>query len=205
MNSTPRLRSAFPSTPPPSQRAREQSTPVASSAVPKASSPQSQKELPVIPFNILDAPSQRLYVSLVYIGLTVWRLYDFSTLFLHDTDGFWLFTKWVGIDTAFLYGLSGLRIPWLHWSSSTFTVLFIVHGILNWMLMFRIPVPLFSWMGAFTKVLYDRELAVSEKSGKPASILHNSSLILGKQIIHILPEGFVKATLLIYVEYADIF
>ena len=40
-------------------------------------------------------------------------------------------------------------------------------------------------------MLYDRELAVSERSVKPASILHNSSLILGKQIIHILPEGYV--------------
>ena len=43
----------------------------------------------------------------------------------------------------------------------------------------------------FTKIVYDRELAISEKSVKPASILHNASLILGKQIIHILPEGSV--------------
>ena len=40
--------------------------------------------------------------------------------------------------------------------------------------------------------MYDRELAVSERRVKPASILRNSSLILGKQIIHILPEGFVQ-------------
>lgn len=45
---------------------------------------------------------------------------------------------------------------------------------------------------AFTKLLYDRELAVSERRVKPASILHNSSLILGKQIVHILPEGYVS-------------
>lgn len=44
---------------------------------------------------------------------------------------------------------------------------------------------------ALGKVMYDRELAVSERRVKPATILHNSSLILGKQIIHILPEGSV--------------
>ena len=43
-----------------------------------------------------------------------------------------------------------------------------------------------------TKVVYDREIAVSERLVKPASVIHNSSLILGKQIIHIMPEGYVN-------------
>ena len=55
--------------------------------------------------------------------------------------------------------------------------------------MFRISIPLFTWLGGLTKFFYDRELAISERKVKPASILQNSSLILGKQIIHILPEG----------------
>lgn len=55
-------------------------------------------------------------------------------------------------------------------------------------------IPLTAWLAAFRKVIYDRELAVSERSVKPASILHNSSLILGKQIIHILPEGYVNGS-----------
>lgn len=49
-----------------------------------------------------------------------------------------------------------------------------------------------SWIVALTKFFYDRELAIAEISVKPANILHNSSLILGKQIIHILPEGSVR-------------
>ena len=53
-------------------------------------------------------------------------------------------------------------------------------------------IPIEAWLGAFTKVLYDREVAIAERSVKPASILHNASLILGKQIVHILPEGFVE-------------
>ena len=53
----------------------------------------------------------------------------------------------------------------------------------------KLQIPLEAWLVALTKTMYDRELAVSERRVKPASILHNSSLILGKQIIHILPEG----------------
>lgn len=145
MNGSPRLRSAYPSTPPSSQKiyAQENSPPQRPKSTPPRPSislPNTGTSGPAIPFSLVDAPSQRLYVSLVYIFLGLWRLYDYSTLYSGDVDGFWLFTKWVGIDTAFLYGLSGLRIPWLQWSSSTFTALFIGHGILNWMLMFQISV-----------------------------------------------------------------
>jgi nucleoporin POM152 len=42
------------------------------------------------------------------------------------------------------------------------------------------------------RVAYDRELSISERRVKAADILHNSSLILGKQIIKILPEGWVS-------------
>ena len=49
-----------------------------------------------------------------------------------------------------------------------------------------------SWALALIKIFYDRELAIAEVSVKPANIVHNASLILGKQIIHILPEGLVS-------------
>lgn len=38
---------------------------------------------------------------------------------------------------------------------------------------------------------YDRELSISERKVKPGDIIHNASLILGRQIVHILPEGLV--------------
>jgi len=41
-------------------------------------------------------------------------------------------------------------------------------------------------------MVYDRELSISEHKVKPGDIIHNSSLILGKQIVHILPEGSAK-------------
>ena len=52
-------------------------------------------------------------------------------------------------------------------------------------------IPIASWLAALVKLAYDRELSILERSVKPADILHNSSLILGKQIVHILPEGWV--------------
>lgn len=52
-----------------------------------------------------------------------------------------------------------------------------------------VQIPVQAWFVGIAKLLYDKELAISERSVKPADILHNASLILGKQIIHILPEG----------------
>lgn len=95
---------------------------------------------PIIPFDVVDAPSQRLYIAAFYVGLTAWRLYDYSGLVSDQTDSLWLFMKWVAIDGVFLYGLPGLKVPWLEWSSSTMTILFLLHAMLNGMLMFRIPV-----------------------------------------------------------------
>lgn len=95
---------------------------------------------PLIPTDILDAPTQRLYVLAAYGILLAWRLYDFSRLVEDETESFWLFLKWVAIDSVFLYGLPGLRIPWLEWEFFTISVLFSIHALLNGMLMFRIPV-----------------------------------------------------------------
>lgn len=147
MNGTPRLRSAFPSTPgsAPSSRlkAREDNAtsgpPSQSVALPKLT-PTNGALPPLVPFSIVDAPTQRLYITLFYLGLTIWRLYDFSSLIEVETDSLWLFMKWVAVDSAFFYGLPALRVPWMQWSSSTTTILFLMHGALNAVLMFRISV-----------------------------------------------------------------
>ncbi|KAI9680778.1 MAG: hypothetical protein M1817_004218 [Caeruleum heppii] len=155
-------------------------------AVPPA---KEDKDLPLIPFQIVDGPSQRLYVLAFYIALNAWRLYDYFTLVHDDIESLWLFLKWAAIDGVFIYGLPGLRIPWLEWSPTTVTVLFLFHALIDGLLMFRIPIPFEAWLVAMTKILYDRELSVSERRVKPGDILRNASVILGKQTIHILPEG----------------
>lgn len=145
MNGTPHLRSAFPSTPGSRQKAggygaSMSDTPTPSSGLSNLSASTSDAPTPLVPFSVVDAPSQRLYITLFYLSLTIWRLYDFSRLVEVETDSLWLFMKWVAIDSAFLYGLPALRVPWMQWSSSTTTILFLVHGALNAVLMFRISV-----------------------------------------------------------------
>ena len=193
MNGTPRLRSAFPRTP---QTNRRQDGAPSSNTKPTSALPDivslktfTQNGGPLVPFDTIDAPQQRLYVVAFYIALFAWRLYDFHYLQEEDTESLWMFMKWVAIDGVFLFGLPELRIPWLEWSSTTMTVLFLAHALFDGVLMFRIPIPLGAGLVALSKVFYDRELAISERHVKHSSILHNESLILGKQIIHILPEG----------------
>ncbi|KAF2399953.1 hypothetical protein EJ06DRAFT_549357 [Trichodelitschia bisporula] len=195
MDSTPRLRSAFPSTPQSRDGARQNgavSTPLKPfpTKLPPAPS-KSQKKAgssPLIPVNTLDAASQRLIVFSFYTILWIWRFSDFYRLVSDDTESLWLFMKWVAIDGTFLFGLPTLRVPWLEWSSTMMTVLFVLHAVLDAMLMFKIGFPITFWFAAAARALFDTEMAIDEKPVK-ASHFDSASLILGKQVIHILPEG----------------
>lgn len=146
MNDTPRLRSAFPPTPKTvreyGQSGRGTASPREYPAVtePTITPKIEDIESPLIPFNVLDAPSQRFYVIALYAALMAWRIYDWWKLFLDDTESLWLFMKWVALDSVFVYGVPGLRIPWLDWSSSTTTILFLLHAVLDGLMMFLVPV-----------------------------------------------------------------
>lgn len=107
-----------------------------------------------------------------------------------DIASFSLFLKWIVIDVVFLFvALPTLRIPWLDLSQPVLLAIFGVHCFMDGILMFNIPVPWTGWLLGFVKLFWDRELSISENSVKVSNIVHNSSLIMGKQIINILPEG----------------
>ena len=144
----------------------------------------------VIPLSVVDGPSQRLCVAALYFALAAWRLYDHWQV-SNELDSTWLFLKWLAIDGLFLFAIPGLRIPWFEWAFSTTLTAWLVHAVANCLLMYHIPIPVITWLGGLLKFAYDRELSISEHLVKPASIIHNSSLILGKQIIQIMPEGSV--------------
>ncbi|CEI69917.1 Nucleoporin POM152 [Fusarium venenatum] len=203
--STPRLRSGFPATPAATRRHNNQQTPSSAGSpsygkgsttrspslplAPESTRPQTAVNQPVIPLTFLDAPQQRLYTFGVYVLLWAWKLYDWLQV-VEDGDSSWfLFLKWIFIDFAFLFGVPELRIPWLELSQPVVTTIFSLHLVLNYMLMFNIPIPWQSWILGFAKVLYDREISISEHNVKVSTILNNHSLIMGKQIINILPEG----------------
>lgn len=151
MNGTPRLRSAFPQTPQTTQRTRNYGPRTPSFSSPGPREPREIKTTPrvpqntgpaptpLVPVDLIDAPSQRLYVVAFYIALNAWRLYESFTA-SDDLDSTWLFLKWNSIDGIFLFGLQALRIPWLEWAFPTTLATFLVHIVGNIFLMFRIPV-----------------------------------------------------------------
>ena len=146
------------------------------------------KEATLIPLNVVDVPSQRAYVAGLYLALLAWKLSNYWQIF-DELDSTWFFLKWNVIDMLFLFGLPALHIPWLEWSFFTTLTVYLVHFVANAFLMFRIPIPIVAWAGSLLKIVYDRELSISDHRVDPADIRHNSSIILGKQIIQILPEG----------------
>lgn len=192
MSRTPRLRSSYPSTPgsdtTDSIRKGDGKISVVLSELPQTSANPTPSS-PVIPVHILDAPSQRLYTAAIYFALLAYRLYDWWSLIEDDSTSMSLFLKWCSVDLVFLYGVPILRIPWMEWSNLTSILACLVHALFNGFLMFRVHLPFESWLLILVKTVFDREMSISEKSVRPARILQNSSLIMGKQIINILPEG----------------
>ncbi|KAM7197176.1 hypothetical protein V8F20_006725 [Naviculisporaceae sp. PSN 640] len=194
---------AFPQTPLPRRRTPAMAAPpdppangtpglpIAPRQRPDTTAAQRDGAAPLIPLRILDAPTQRFYALAVYFALGAWKLYDWLQLVEEDTESFWLFLKWIAIDFSFLFGLPELRIPWLELSQPFVVALFFIHAIFDWMFMFNVGLPWQAWLLGLVKVFYDRELAISEHNVKLSSILHNHSLIMGRQIINILPEGSV--------------
>ncbi len=145
MNGTPRLRSAYPSTPTSGQKRPEQNGSFPGpqklrSPLPPFDPLNANNLKPMVPFSVIDAPSQRLYISIFYLALNIWRISDYVGLVSDETESLWLFMKWLAIDSTFLYGLPGFQIPWLQWSSWTTGTLLLLHAVLNGFLMFRIPV-----------------------------------------------------------------
>lgn len=196
---TPRLRSAFPSTPQTNRRSTanrfdgsdsfaRRSAPIPTLQTLKPSP--SQPSDPLIPEHILDAPTQRLFTASIFVLLWAYRIWDWVTLNDLEEQSLWLFMKWVAIDGVFLFGLPGLRIPWLEWSPSTMTLLFCIHAFVDGMLMFRIPIPIGAGLSAVGRSVYGAyEMAVNEHTVNPETVRFNESLILGRQVVHILPEG----------------
>ena len=148
MDQTPQLRSRYPQTPPSSHASNRRpristETPTSKVADIKTLNPsQDTSNGPLVPFDFIDAPTQRLYAVAIYCALGIWKLADFSRLTQDEEESFWLFLKWIAFDAAFLFGLPSFRIPWLEWSSMAMTTLFIFHALFDGLLMFRIPVSL---------------------------------------------------------------
>ncbi|KEF62094.1 uncharacterized protein A1O9_00066 [Exophiala aquamarina CBS 119918] len=206
MNETPRLRSAFPTTPrtelrqrtfngngrplfgSPQSQQSQRSSPITKPMRSTENAASQSTQSPLIPAEAIDVPAQRAYVLSFYVALWVWRGCD-AFFNVDDLDSTWLFLKWTAIDLCFLTALPMFRIPWLQLSFVTLVTVWLLHVVLNVMFMYKIMPPVLTWVWAFPKLFSDTENALSGGTVNPANILQNSSIILGKQIVHILPEG----------------
>lgn len=156
MNATPRrVTGAYPATPGTNIRGRAPPTPPTDGLqrqtpprqpqqhlpeAPLARGPEASAPDPVIPLNVLDAPTQRFYAFGVYVVLLSWKLYNWVTVVEDGAESFWLGLKWAFIDIMFIFGLPELRIPWLEpsWGFMLFTS--IAHVIFDFVLMLNIGV-----------------------------------------------------------------
>jgi len=94
----------------------------------------------VIPVTVIDAPTQRFYAAAVYVALLCWKLYDWIHVVENHEVSLALLVKWSIIDFIYLFGLPEMRIPWLELSQQAVLILYAGHFIMNYMLMFDIPV-----------------------------------------------------------------
>lgn len=156
MNSTPRrVTGAYPATPGTNVRGRVPPTPPTDAPqrqtpprqpqqplpdAPLARRPDTSAPNPVIPLNVLDAPTQRFYAVGVYVALFAWKLYNWVTVVEDGAESFWLGLKWAFIDVVYIFGLPELRIPWLEVSPAVSLFLSVAHVIFDFVLMLNIGV-----------------------------------------------------------------
>ncbi|KAH7138300.1 hypothetical protein B0J11DRAFT_450396 [Dendryphion nanum] len=200
MNGTPIRRGpgGFPTTPQQGGKSIDASSPNAptpsrpnvQTTLPDApKSTEQAKTGPWIPRDVLDDAQQRFYIFAIYIALWAWRSYDFYTLAVDQEESLASCLKWCFLDMLFMFGVPLLEIQWLEWSNATAFLLFALHAGIDVMLMFRIGLPIQTWLLSVLAFMWDKESAIGERHVKPGTILQNASLILGKQIVNILPEG----------------
>ncbi|KAL7272728.1 hypothetical protein RUND412_004444 [Rhizina undulata] len=150
---------------------------------------------PVIPLDVVDAPTQRLYAVGIFILLQAYKFYDVARLYSADGDSIselWFCIKWLSLDGSFFWFLPLLKIPWLTFTP-TFTLAAIgILSVTDIIFSLKYQIPITAVFVAIWKLFYDRELSISEKSVKWYDIVNNNSHIQGKYTVHILPEGAAK-------------
>ncbi|RUP51079.1 hypothetical protein BC936DRAFT_149996 [Jimgerdemannia flammicorona] len=152
---------------------------------------------PVVPLQLIDAPSQRKYAFSFFIALGIWKVIDLAYLYGEShTEAYDLvLAKWCIIDAFFLLMLWLLRIPWLHFSIFSTSI-----GILSlWLLdavLFSLPTA--TWSDVLNQTatggaMLGQQLAIS-RAGliRVRDVIFNSSHLMGKHTVQILPYSTAK-------------
>ncbi|KAI9013365.1 hypothetical protein CLU79DRAFT_890506 [Phycomyces nitens] len=150
----------------------------------------------LIPSSRVPFPTQRSYSAAIFVLLQALKAYDIYTAYTasypEQYSGFML--KWWLFDIAYLIALWIAKIPWLQFSGIK-TIVFCLGFMFLDALIFEIPV--MAVIGTLINVtwgeMFGQQLGASRaKMVNVKDVLFNSSHILGRHTVHILPYGTAK-------------
>ncbi|KAI9491678.1 hypothetical protein BDB00DRAFT_831699 [Zychaea mexicana] len=151
----------------------------------------------LIPSTSIEFPTQRLYALSIFVVLQTVKLTDllqvnFAASYPEEYAG--IFIRWWILDALYMAVLWIVQIPWLQFSSLKTMLIIAGFFFLDLFLFVFQPVAFF---GFLLKVILgesqSQQMGVSKgKMVDVKDILQNSSHILGRHTVHILPYGTAK-------------
>ncbi|KAI7906649.1 uncharacterized protein BX663DRAFT_483356 [Cokeromyces recurvatus] len=152
--------------------------------------------LALIPSSRMEFPTQRRWAVSIFVLLQSWKITDlwlaYTAAYPEQYSG--ILMKWWLIDTIYLLCLHVAKIPWLQFSVIKTLLLTLFMLWLNFVLFVA---PTAGLGGIFFKNLFGdsfgKQTSISQgRLVNVKDIVQNSSHILGRHTVHILPYGTAK-------------
>ncbi|KAG1471634.1 hypothetical protein G6F56_002012 [Rhizopus delemar] len=150
----------------------------------------------LIPPSVIDFPVQRRWAVSIFVALQAWKVADLFSVYRatypEQYNGIML--QWCLIDALYIFALYIAKIPWLQFSGLKTLILAF---LLLWIDLALFSVPSVGFAGVFFKTflgdVFGQQISVSQaRMVNVKNIVQNSSHILGKHAVHILPYGTAK-------------
>ncbi|KAI7857423.1 hypothetical protein BDC45DRAFT_459107 [Circinella umbellata] len=147
----------------------------------------------LIPSTSIEFPTQRLYAMSILIALQGFKLFEAITInsALHPEQHTYSFLKWLFIDCLYLIALWIVQIPWLQFTFNK-TIFFGLVLFLLDLLVFRIPLAALTSFWFIGDGLGQQIGASRGKMISVKDVVQDSSHIMGRHTVHILPYGTAK-------------
>lgn len=150
----------------------------------------SSRPPPLIPLDIVDAPTQRLWAVSIAAAVQAYKIYTF---FLPDAS----LSLALLLDLALVLSLARLRIPRLQYSDAAWAVIGFAVGAIDWIILggwsalltFFGMGSLTSWLSSTWDGFFSRPMGLSEHRVRINNLVRSSNHLLGQHTIHILPHS----------------
>ncbi|CAI5756792.1 unnamed protein product [Candida verbasci] len=159
-------------------------------------------DLPLIPSNILDQATQRIFLSSIFILIQSWKLYDLILMKseingetqLTSLTNFTFLLKYSIIDGIFLWILQLLNIEYLRFTPFKTLIMTIMLVLSSFFLVSSVSLPLFSNIFIpFAKLIsQNKELNLIGEKIDRSKVLDMDSHFKGQLIIHFLPDSSTR-------------